>query len=109
VEWATARGSFLRVKRRNFARRTDCKTDFRQPESRIFAWPRLVTKMFDVAMHNAFAVCHVQSIGNLDGQRDDCFNLHRSPSDAMLERHPVQKLHGDERFAVLLVNFVDRR
>ena len=26
----------------------------------------------------------------------------------MLQRQPVQKLHGDERFAVLVVNFVDR-
>ncbi len=25
----------------------------------------------------------------------------------MLQRQPVQKLHGDERFAVLVVNFVD--
>ena len=26
----------------------------------------------------------------------------------MLQRHAIQKLHGDERFAVLFVNFVDR-
>ena len=26
----------------------------------------------------------------------------------MPQRHAVQKLHGDERFAVLVVNFVDR-
>ena len=26
----------------------------------------------------------------------------------MLQRHAVQKLHGNERFAVLVVNFVDR-
>jgi hypothetical protein len=25
----------------------------------------------------------------------------------VLERHPIKKLHGDERFAVLIVNFVD--
>ena len=26
----------------------------------------------------------------------------------MLQRHAIQKLHGDERCAVLVVNFVDR-
>ena len=30
------------------------------------------------------------------------------PRNAILQRQPVQKLHGDERFAVLIVNFVDR-
>ena len=28
-------------------------------------------------------------------------------SNAMFQRQPVQKLHGDESFAVLVVNFVD--
>jgi len=40
----------------------------------------------------------------------DRINLgfHRTPADAMLQRQPVQKLHGDERVAVLIVDFVDR-
>ena len=39
--------------------------------------------------------------------RQKRLHLHRSPRDAVLQRHAVQKLHGDERFAVLVVNFVD--
>jgi formate hydrogenlyase transcriptional activator len=35
------------------------------------------------------------------------FPIHRSPRDAMLQRQAIQKFHGDERFAVLVVNFVD--
>ena len=31
----------------------------------------------------------------------------RPPRNAVLERQPVEKLHGDERLAVLVVNFVD--
>jgi hypothetical protein len=34
--------------------------------------------------------------------------LPRSASDPMFQRQPVQKLHCDERFAVLIVYFVDR-
>jgi hypothetical protein len=30
------------------------------------------------------------------------------PSDAVLQHYAVQELHGDERLAVLVVNFVDR-
>ncbi len=32
----------------------------------------------------------------------------RTPGDAVLQRYAVQKLHGDEGFAVLVVNFVNR-
>jgi hypothetical protein len=49
----------------------------------------------------------IECVGNLDGQRQNQLGFHRSPGDAMLQRQPIQKFHGDERFTVLVVNFVD--
>src|SRR5205807_10316178 len=34
-------------------------------------------------------------------------NLQRPASNAVLQRCAIQKLHGDERLAILLANFVD--
>jgi hypothetical protein len=33
--------------------------------------------------------------------------FHQPAADTMLQRQPIEKLHGDERFAMLVVNFVD--
>ena len=35
-------------------------------------------------------------------------SFQRAPSDPVLKRHAVQKLHGDERLAVLLADVVNR-
>ena len=61
----------------------------------------------DVAMDDAFGVRGIKGVGNLDGQRQNEFWFHRLPCDAMLQRQTVQTLHGNERFAVLVVDFVD--
>jgi hypothetical protein len=62
----------------------------------------------DVAVDDAFRVSSVERVGNLSGQRQNQLGFHRPASDAMLHRQAVQKLHSDERLAVLVVNFVDR-
>ena len=62
----------------------------------------------DVAMHDSSGVRRVQSIGHLDSERQDQLGFHRSAGDMLLQRQAIQKLHGDERIAVLVVNFVDR-
>ena len=49
----------------------------------------------------------IESIRNFDGEREKHLRLQRPPRDAMLQRQPVQKLHGDERLALMLANFVD--
>ncbi len=93
-----------RVRRRNLARRTTRWCDFRQPKIENLGVAALGNKNIgglDIAVDNALGMRGVESIGNLDGQRKEFFGFHRSPSDAMLQRHAVQKLHGDERFAVL--------
>ena len=40
--------------------------------------------------------------------RQDQLGFHGTPADAMLQRQPVQKLHGDERLSVLLANVINR-
>jgi hypothetical protein len=62
----------------------------------------------DVAMHDASGVGSVQRVGNLDAQKQNQLGFCRTPRNTMLQSQPVQILHGDERFAVLVVNFVDR-
>jgi hypothetical protein len=61
---------------------------------------------FDVAVDYAFRVSCVKRVGNLDSERQDQFGVQRLASDAMLQSQPVQEFHRDERFAVLVVNFV---
>src|ERR1035441_3596993 len=49
----------------------------------------------------------VERIRNLDGQRENQFGFHRSPRNAVLQRQPVQKLHGDERLLATLADVVN--
>ncbi len=59
-------------------------------------------------MNNSLALCRVQRIGHFDRQRQQCFGPHRLARDAVLQRYPVQKLHGDESLAVLFANVINR-
>src|ERR1700741_3424151 len=61
----------------------------------------------DVAMDDALGVRSIQRIGDLDTERQQGFEFHRAPGDVMLQRLPVEKLHGDERFSVLFADVVD--
>ena len=65
-------------------------------------------RRFDVAVDDAFRVRSVERVGNLNRQSEQNLRLHGSPGDAMLQRQAVQKLHDDERMAVLLPDLVDR-
>ena len=62
---------------------------------------------FDVAVDDAFCVGCVKSVGDLDAQRKQSFNLQRSPRNVMLQRHAVEKLHGNKGLPVLVINLVD--
>ena len=62
----------------------------------------------DVAMNDSFTVCGVERVRNPNRQTHQDIRLDRVSGDAMLERRAFQKFHGDKRFAVLIVNFVDR-
>jgi hypothetical protein len=74
----------LRVKRRNVARRTACKTDLRQPEVENLGVPALSDKnigRLDVAMDDALRVGRIQSIGNFNGDGKKSFLCQLAPSD----------------------------
>ena len=61
----------------------------------------------DVAVDDVFCVGGVERVCDLDGERQNRFRVHRPPIDAMFQRHAIEKLHGDERLALLVVNFMD--
>ena len=51
----------------------------------------------DVAMDNAFAVCGIEGVGDLDGERKESLDVERAAGNAVLQRHAVEVFHGDER------------
>ena len=59
-------------------------------------------------MNDAFGVRGVQGVGDFNRQREKDFGIDGLPVDAMLQRHAVQKFHGNERLPVLLTNIVNR-
>src|SRR5579862_2198160 len=61
----------------------------------------------DVAVDDSFGMSRIKCIGNLDSQRQHQLGFHRLPGDAMLQRQPIQKFHGDERTPVLFGDFMD--
>src|ERR1700674_2950816 len=62
----------------------------------------------DVAVDNAFGVSRIQRVRNLDGERQNQLGFHRSASNTVLQRQPVQKLHGDVGLVAILGDVVNR-
>src|SRR6266849_1139520 len=62
----------------------------------------------DVPMNDTLRVSRVQSVGDLDPERQHYLHVQGPTGDAVLQGHSVEKLHRDECFAVLVVNFVNR-
>ena len=63
-------------------------------------------RRLDIAVHDPLRMSGIESVGNFDGQRENQFRFQRTPADAVLQRHAVEILHGDEGPAFALVNFV---
>ena len=61
----------------------------------------------DVAVDDALGMSGVQSVGNLDGQREHGFAIERLSANEVLEGHAVEKFHGDERLIPVFADFVD--
>src|ERR1700678_237478 len=72
------------------------------------AFGRKDVRWLVVAMNNPCGGSRIEGVCNFDGQRQDGLDLHRPPGDAVFQRQAIQKLHGDERLAILLANIVDR-
>ena len=76
-----------------------CEADLRQPEIQNLGVAALGDENvggLDVAVDDAFGVGGIERVGNLDGQRQNQLGFQRTPGDAVLQRQPIQKLHGDE-------------
>ena len=58
-------------------------------------------------MHNTLRVGHIERIRNLNPERQQRLHLQRTPANAMLQRHPLQKFHGDEGTPVLFADVVN--
>ena len=59
-------------------------------------------------MHDASGVGSVQRVGDVDGEWEKNFHFQRTTRNTVLQSQSVKKLHGDERFAMLVVDFVNR-
>jgi hypothetical protein len=57
-------------------------------------------------MNDTLRVSCIQCFGNLDRQRQKSFGIQWPPRHAMCQRHPVQKLHGNERPALIRCDFI---
>ncbi len=64
-------------------------------------------RRLNVSMHNPFGVRCIKGLRNLHGERQDQLSVHRPVRNTVLQRDAVQKFHGDEYIAMLIVNFVD--
>ena len=61
----------------------------------------------NVAMDDSLAMRGVEGIGDFDSQFEQGFEFHRPSTDAMLQGHAVEKLHGDKGLAVLFSDVVN--
>src|ERR1700745_2771840 len=61
----------------------------------------------DIAMHDAFGVGGFQTVGHLDRQRQQRFDLDWPSSNEMLKSYAVEKLHRDERVFLVATDLMD--
>ena len=60
-----------------------------------------------VAVDDPFHMGSVESVGDLNRQAEQNFGLYGFAGNTMLQCHAVEKLHDEERMAVLLPDFID--
>jgi hypothetical protein len=65
-------------------------------------------RRLDVPVDDALRMCRVESVGNLDAQIEDRFDLQSLATDDMPQRLPLQQFHCNEGSSIDLINFVDR-
>ena len=58
-------------------------------------------------MNDAFGVRRVECVGDFNGESESGIAFEWASGDGMLESHAIQKFHGDESLAVMLVDFVN--
>ncbi len=63
---------------------------------------------FDVSVDDAFSVSGIEGVGDFKSQRQYPFDLQRLAANPMLQGHPFEILHCDERLPIVLADFVNR-
>ena len=53
-------------------------------------------RRFHVPVDDALAVSGIECISNLNGQREQRLQFHRSLANHVLQRHAIHVLHGDK-------------
>ena len=61
-----------------------------------------------IAVDDSFGMRCIKSVGNLNRQTEQGFELDRLFSDAVFQRHAIQKLHDDEGPPILLPDLINR-
>ncbi len=61
----------------------------------------------DVPMHDSLGVGGIESIGDLDGEREKTICVDGLAANVALQSHAIQEFHGDERLPVLLSDVVN--
>ena len=59
-------------------------------------------------MHDAFAVSGVEPVGDLDGDGEKGVHVHGAAGDGVFQRGAFEIFHGDEGFAGVFADIVDR-
>ena len=62
---------------------------------------------FDVAVDDASSVSGVEGVGDVNRQTEQNIGVDGLSGDAILQRHPVQKLHGDVGLLATLADVVN--
>src|SRR5208337_1258240 len=65
-------------------------------------------RRLDVAVNDPLGVGGVERVRDLDTERQQGFNFQRTTCDTLLQRLPVQKLHGDEGLPLSLPDLMNR-
>ncbi len=97
-----------RIRRCNLARRTGRDCNLRQTEVQNLGVATLGHENIgglDVAVNDALRVRGIQCVRDLDRQTQQNIGFNGFSGDAMLQRHAIQKLHGDEWAAHLARRF----
>src|ERR1700685_147548 len=111
ADGAAGTGEFAGVERCDGVLRWVARDDFCEAEiENLGGAPRGDENIggLDVAMPDAFAVSGVEPVGDLDGDGEKGVHVHGAAGDGVFQRGAFEIFHGDEGFAGVFADIVDR-
>src|SRR6266700_111120 len=108
-----ARRQSIRAQRGHFRRKVVslATIDLGQAESENLCLPARGhedVRRFQIAMHDPFGVCGLESAHDLDTERQNRIDVEGTAANAVGERLAVEQLHDDEMLRLELLDPVDR-